>query len=90
MTALLFSLSALSIVACKGAEVEDTAFERLDADNDSYFDDEDCDDTNAAVYPGAPEYCDGVDNNCDGETEGARGWPGVLLGLRRRWLWRRG
>jgi hypothetical protein len=69
MTALLFSLTALSIVACKGAEVEDTAVERVDADNDSYFDDEDCDDTNAAVYPGAPEYCDAVDNNCDGETD---------------------
>ena len=26
---------------------------------------EDCDDENAAVYPEAPEICDGVDNNCD-------------------------
>jgi len=26
----------------------------------------DCDDTNAAVNPGAPEICDDVDNNCDG------------------------
>ena len=30
----------------------------------------DCDDTNAAVYPGAVENCanDGVDNNCNGEA----------------------
>ncbi|MBI5509598.1 MAG: putative metal-binding motif-containing protein [Deltaproteobacteria bacterium] len=27
---------------------------------------DDCDDDNAAAYPGAVERCDGVDNNCDG------------------------
>jgi hypothetical protein len=27
---------------------------------------DDCDDTNPAAYPGATEYCDGADNNCDG------------------------
>ncbi len=25
----------------------------------------DCDDTNAAIFPGAPELCDGIDNNCN-------------------------
>ncbi len=30
---------------------------------------EDCDDGDAAAYPGAPEVCDGVDDDCDGEVD---------------------
>ncbi|MCB9597705.1 MAG: VWA domain-containing protein [Sandaracinaceae bacterium] len=29
----------------------------------------DCDDMSDVVYPGAPEVCDGVDNDCDGTTD---------------------
>ena len=32
-------------------------------------DDTDCDDTTAAAFPGADEYCDGIDNNCDSEID---------------------
>ena len=29
----------------------------------------DCDDANAAVHPGATELCDGLDNDCDAQTD---------------------
>ena len=40
-----------------------------DQDGDGYTVDDDCDDTNATVYPGAPELPDGIDNDCNGTAE---------------------
>jgi hypothetical protein len=37
-----------------------------DRDHDGYLSYEDCDDNNPAVHPGAPEKCDGLDNDCNG------------------------
>lgn len=38
----------------------------------------DCDDTDPATYPGAPETCeDGVDQDCDGADPGCFGIPGA-------------
>lgn len=43
-----------------------------DADGDGSNDVDDCDDTSAAIYPGAPETAgDGVDSNCDGQDPAA-------------------
>ena len=34
-------------------------------------DDSDCDDSAASVYPGADEYCNGIDDNCDSTVDEA-------------------
>jgi hypothetical protein len=34
-------------------------------------DDTDCNDTKAAINPGASEVCDGIDNNCDNSIDGS-------------------
>ena len=44
-----------------------TKNDATDLDGDGYSEaNGDCDDTDDTVYPGAPEPCDGVDNDCDG------------------------
>jgi len=40
-----------------------------DQPEDAVADDQDCDDQDDTVYPGAEELCDGVDSNCDGEVD---------------------
>jgi hypothetical protein len=64
----------LLLVGCE--EVQKTTLDDIevetveqDEDGDGYNSDEDCDDSNPLVNNGADEVCDGIDNNCDGETD---------------------
>jgi hypothetical protein len=40
-----------------------------DEDGDGWAACEECDDGDAAIHPGAGEYCDDVDNDCDGDID---------------------
>jgi hypothetical protein len=41
----------------------------LDGDGDGALDAEDCAPADARTFPGAPERCDAVDNDCDGQVD---------------------
>ena len=49
-------------------DCDDSDCAERDEDEDSHlFCGDDCDDMDAAVFPGAEEVCDGKDNDCDGD-----------------------
>ena len=55
---------------CDGTVDEGCA---VDADGDGYPSDEDCDDGNEDVYPGAAETCNGIDDDCDAAVDDGSG-----------------
>jgi hypothetical protein len=54
-----------------------------DVDGDGFLAAVDCEDLDPCTHPGAPETCDGIDNDCDALTDDALAPPpGVIHGLR--------
>ena len=55
-----------------GIEIAEAAYDLAttyfyaDQDGDGYSSLDDCNDHNVTIYAGAPELCDGLDNNCNG------------------------
>ena len=56
---------------CDGdCDDSDASLNLSDSDNDGFSTcDEDCDDSSVSVYPNATEYCNGTDDDCDGQTD---------------------
>jgi len=72
MHKVVWGCLSLCLLACTKAptdSVDDTASEPVDADGDGFDADADCDDNNAAVHPEADEFCNGEDDDCDGEVD---------------------
>jgi hypothetical protein len=57
-------LSGCGSLNWRGDRVDET-----DGDGDGYTADVDCDDRRSSVHPGADEYCNDRDDDCDGETD---------------------
>ncbi len=59
-------------LACGGADCADldpSITSATDGDGDGSGRCDDCDDADPSVFPGAPELCDALDNDCDGQGD---------------------
>jgi hypothetical protein len=63
-------LPLLLLAACPSGPPDPLPPAPWDRDGDGVDELSDCDDRDPATFPGAPEACDGVDQDCDGSTAG--------------------
>ncbi|MFK7927790.1 MAG: MopE-related protein [Myxococcota bacterium] len=70
-TTPLLALALFTLAACGAA----------DSDGDGRTTVVDCDDSVATNFPGAPEYCDGVDNDCNGIADDGYAEDSVIVFL---------
>ena len=64
-----FSLLSLTLLLACGDKDTGSEDDLIDSDSDGFTEADDCDDLDPTVYPGATEYCNDIDDNCDGQVD---------------------
>ena len=63
-------VAMLGVFGCAERQQQSTSdLGVVDSDGDGFVSEEDCDDDDTSINPGAEEVCDGTDNDCDGQID---------------------